>query len=61
MLKDEMTIGEVADYLKLSKQTLKAWDKSGHLKADYRVQKGWQFDRRYKKDTIINFIERNTI
>lgn len=46
-----MTIGEVADLLRLSTLTLKRWEKKGAIKC-FRINA--RGDRRYLKKDIIN-------
>lgn len=48
-LQDIMTMGEVAEYLSVSKMTLKRWDKLGKLKAIRINSRG---DRRYLRSEI---------
>ncbi|MDQ3239305.1 MAG: helix-turn-helix domain-containing protein [bacterium] len=49
-LPDLMTIQEVADFLRVSKITLKRWGKRGKLPAIRINQRG---DRRYKKEAVL--------
>lgn len=49
-LPDLMTIDEVANFLRVSKITLKRWGKRGKLPAIRINQRG---DRRYKKEAVL--------
>ncbi len=49
-LPELMTIQEVADFLRVSKITLKRWGKRGKLQAIRINQRG---DRRYKKEAVL--------
>lgn len=49
-LPDLMTIEEVANFLRVSKITLKRWGKRGKLPAIRINQRG---DRRYKKEAVL--------
>lgn len=53
--KEYYTIGEVAKLLSVHIDTLRRWDKKGHLKA-IRLGKNW---RRYKKEDLIRFLDLN--
>ena len=45
----KMTIGQTADYLGYSIETLRRWDKSGYFKPDYRTGGN---HRRYSIDSL---------
>jgi excisionase family DNA binding protein len=49
-----LRIREVSKILKVHRETLRRWDKSGKLKA---VRIGSRKDRRYKKEDIKKFVD----
>jgi len=49
-----LTIRQAAEILNVHVETLRRWDKAGKLKAIRVNERG---DRRYKTETIENFIE----
>ena len=52
-LPDLLTIGEVADLLRVSPLTIKRWGKKGKLPAIRINSRG---DRRYKKDVVLRLL-----
>ena len=50
-----LTLQEACDILNVHPNTLRKWDKEGKLKA---VRFGSRGDRRYKKEDILAFIEK---
>jgi excisionase family DNA binding protein len=48
-----MTLGEASAFLRVSRCTMKRWDKKGALKAIRLNSRG---DRRYKKQDLLTFI-----
>ena len=50
-----LTISETAEILRVSEWTLRQWDKKELLKA---VRLGSRRDRRYKKDDILNIVNK---
>jgi len=52
-----LTLSEACQILKVHPNTLRQWDKKGIFKA---VRFGQRRDRRYKKDEIMKFVEKNT-
>jgi len=52
-LPDLMTIGEVAELLRVSPLTIKRWGKKGKLPAIRINSRG---DRRYKKDVVLRLL-----
>lgn len=61
MLKNEMTVKDVAEYLRVCVQTVHELERTGWLIPDYRVKKGPRMDRRYTRETIEKFITNNTL
>ncbi len=53
-LPDLLTIGEVAEILRVSPLTIKRWGKKGKLPAIRINERG---DRRYKKEVVLQMIE----
>jgi len=53
-LSELLTLDEVAETLKVHKETLRRWDKSGKLKAVRISSRG---DRRYRREDIENYIQ----
>jgi len=54
-LPEILTLPEVAELFRVSKLTIKRWGKAGHIKFMRINSRG---DRRYKKEDIINYINR---
>ena len=52
-----LTLQEACDILNVHPNTLRKWDKEGKLKA---VRFGSRGDRRYKKEDILAFIEKQS-
>ena len=52
-----LTLREAANILKCHPNTLRNWDRSGLLKA---VRLGGRKDRRYRKEDIVKFLNKNT-
>lgn len=52
-LPDLLTIGEVADLLRVSPLTIKRWGKKGKLPA---IRINTRGDRRYKKDVVLRLL-----
>ncbi len=51
-----LTITEVSEILKVHPNTLRKWDKKGILKA---VRFGLRGDRRYRKEDILDLVNKN--
>ncbi len=51
-----LTLKQASELLNCHPNTLRAWDKSGYLKA---VRIGKRGDRRYKKEVIMELVNRN--
>lgn len=54
-LPELLTITEASEVLKVHPNTLRKWDKKGILKA---VRFGQRGDRRYKKEEILNLLNK---
>lgn len=56
-LPELLTLKQVCELLKVHPNTLRQWDEKGILKA---VRFGARKDRKYKKEDIMKFINKNT-
>lgn len=56
-LPELVTLKEASEILKCHPNTLRQWDEKGILKA---IRIGRRKDRRYKKEDILKFLEKNS-
>lgn len=56
-LPDILTLKQACEVLNCHQNTLRKWDNNGFLKA---MRFGARKDRRYRKEDIVNFLNKNT-